>query len=482
MISDALGKIAAKGTLFLTALTFTKKFFGIIRNVVLARLLAPEDFGLLALALVLIQGLDSLTFVGIDNYLIQNKNINSKLIHNAWSLNIIRGVILTFLALAICPLYSKLVNEPATLQVLWIVSFNPLLEGLKNPGSILAEREIRFGRISIYETLCAFLEVIIVILICWFVRDAEALAWGLIIGTLLKSLLSFFFFPLPGIPRFDWTYQVKLLAVAKHFIVIAAGTLIMVQGDNLIIGALEGSESLGLYVIAYQLALFPVLFLQDIGNRVALPVFSSLQYDKERLRNVLSNVVRLQLAVIIPFVTVLAVFSQNFIVTLYGEKWAEAGIVLQALVFVTLGKGFTHVCVPYILGTGAFSFASKMKIIETVIFLSAVYVGTRYFGLLGAALGAGIGYMFAGVGRLVFMCRDTNLSFFTMLYYTLLSFLAVLPGILVGVVLAYAFTWHPVIEAGIILVSVCVGYAGGSFFLQRNLITLFFQKVLLKDK
>jgi O-antigen/teichoic acid export membrane protein len=472
MISDTLVKIAAKGAAFLTALTFAKKFLGIIRNIILARLLAPEDFGLLALALVLIQGMDSLTFVGIDNYLIQNKKISNDLICNAWFLNIIRGLLLTLMALAVCPFYSKLVNEPATLQVLWIVAFNSVLEGMKNPGSILAEREILFGRISIYETLCAFLEVSVVIIMAWFIRDVEALAWGLLFGTLLKTLLSFFFFPILGLPRFDLTHQVELISVAKHFVVIAAGTLIMTQGDNLIIGAIEGSASLGIYVVAYQLAVFPVLFLQDIANRVAMPVFSSLQVDKDRLRAVLTYVLQIQFAVIIPFVLVAVFFAEEFVDVLYGEGWSQSGEILRFLMIVTLGKGLTHVCVPYILGTGAFSFASRMKFFETACFLGSVYIGTRHFGLVGAALGAGMGYMVAGIGRLIFICRDADLNFFSVIGYLLRPMLAAFPGILFGMLLTDAVAWHRTVETGTILVSFCICYAVFSFFMQRNLLVL----------
>ncbi|MDU9050281.1 MAG: oligosaccharide flippase family protein [Candidatus Electrothrix sp. Rat3] len=480
MISDAVGKLAAKGAAFLAALTFFKKILGIIRNVILARLLAPEDFGLLALALVLIQGMESLTFVGVDNYLIQKKKISNTLVRNAWFLNIIRGMVLTLLSLAVCPFYSKLVNEPAILQILWIVAFNPFLEGLKNPGSILAEREIRFGRISLYETLCAFLEVAVVVIMAWFIRDAEALAWGVLLGTLVKSLLSFFFFPIPGRPGFDLTHQIKLLSVVKHFIIIAVGTLVMVQGDNLIIGAVEGSKALGIYVIAYQLAVFPVLFLQEIANRVALPVFSSLQYEKERLHFVLNSVVQLQLAVIIPFVIVLAVFAHELIIILYGDKWAQAGIVLNALVFVTLGKGLTHVCVPYILGTGAFSFASRMKIAETSVFLVSVYCGVRFYGLTGAALGAGVGYMTAGVGRIIYLCLDAGLSFFRISTYIILPIGAILPGVLIATYLSGQVTWHHSVETIIALLIVCLGYIAGSFLVQKKMVVMFFKKIMVK--
>ncbi|MCI5223496.1 MAG: hypothetical protein D3924_12710 [Candidatus Electrothrix sp. AR4] len=301
------------------------------------------------------------------------------------------------------------------------------------------------------------------------------MAWGLLFGIFLKSLLSYIFFPLPGWPKFDLVQQRKLLSVAKHFAVIALGGLIMTQGDNLIISMLTNSQQLGFYVMAYQLAVFPVLFLQDIANRVALPLFSSLQGNKTRLRSVLTDVIQIQLAIIIPFVIVTGVFSTEFILTLYGDKWLESGVVLKFLMLVSLGKGLTHVCVPYILGTGAFSFASQMKLVETLIFLVSVYVGTLYFGLTGAALGAGTGYMVAGIGRLIFMCRDSGLSFVHIIKYALLPSLAVIPGVLTAIFLTNAVTWHRTVETGVIVLIICGGYAGFSFFVQRNLISLFSQ-------
>ncbi|MCI5131643.1 MAG: hypothetical protein D3904_08985, partial [Candidatus Electrothrix sp. EH2] len=179
---------------------------------------------------------------------------------------------------------------------------------------------------------------------------------------------------------------------------------------------------------------------------------------------------------------VVGIFASDFVITLYGDEWTKSGVVLRFLTVVTLGKGLTHVCVPYIFGTGAFSFASRMKIVETLIFLGAVYVGARYFGLIGATLGAGIGYMVAGMGRLIFICRDSGLKLFNIISYSLRPVLAVFPGILIGILLTNALAWHRIVETGLIVVSVCVGYAGISFFVQRRLIDLFFQKVLMKNQ
>jgi len=476
MISDTLVKVAAKGVGFLTAQTFLKKFLGIARSIILARLLSPTDFGLISLAMVLIQGMNSLTSVGIDKYLIQKQSLDTDIIGNAWLLNMIRGFLLTLLALAFCPLYSKLVHEPKTLELLQIIAFIPFVEGLKNPSSILAEREIRFGLISTYETICAILEVTVVVILAWFIRDVKALAWGLIFSIFLKTLLSFVIFSIPAIPKFKISCQRDMLSVAKHFAVISAGTLIMVQGDNLIVGAMIGSDKLGLYVIAYQLSVFPVALLQQIANRIALPIFSSLQVEKKRLREVVGHVMQIQLAVIIPFVIAVGIFARNIIITLYSDKWIDAVPVLQCLMLVTLGKGLTHVCVPYIIGTGAFGFASRMKFCETIFFLAGVYMGTRYFGLTGAALGAGTGYMIAGMGRMIFMCRENNIALTRAAFYSFLPVISVIPGVLIAMCLVKVFAWHQNIETIAALIIVSVSYVGISFIVQKNLVEILIRK------
>jgi len=159
MLSETILKLTIKGSGFLIGNTFITKILFVVRNIALARLLSPQDFGLISLSLVLIQGLRSLTAIGVEKYLLQRRDLNFKIIGNAWSLSILRGAILTSLALILYPLYSSLVHEPKSLAVLKIVAFIPLFEGMINPGVFLAEREIKFAKISLYELISSILEV-----------------------------------------------------------------------------------------------------------------------------------------------------------------------------------------------------------------------------------------------------------------------------------------------------------------------------------
>ncbi len=480
MMPENLKKMASKAAIFLTAQTLLIKILFILKSIILARLLSPRDFGLIYLAMVLIQSMNSLTSVGINKYLIQKKTLDNETVGNAWSLNMIRGLLLTLISLILCPVYGKLVHEPATIELLRIVAFIPLIEGFKNPGLILAERNVRFGLISIYETVYSILEVIVVIILAWLIKDVRALAWGLIISAAFKMILSFVFFPVPGAPKFMVASQKELLSVAKHFVVISVGTLIMVQGDNLIVGALIGSDKLGLYIIAYQLAVFPVVLLQQVINRIALPVFSTLQSDKKRLGKVVANIMQIQLSMIIPFAIVLGIFAQDIIVTLYGNKWLAAAPVLQCLMLVTLGKGLTHVCVPYIIGIGAFGFASRMKFFETLVFLGGVYVGVRHFGLTGAALGAGVAYMIAGVGRLIFICRKNKFALTRVAFYIFLPSISVIPGVCMVLYLIRFLSWPANIEtiAGLIMITLI--YMVISIVFQKNLVQIIISAISLK--
>ncbi len=485
MASESLSKSAAKAAGFLTIQSFAIKFLVIIRNVILARLLSPEDFGLISLSMVMIQGLSLLTSLGVDRYLIQRPKLNDDVIANAWLLNIGRGILLSCVAFLIAPVFSNLVHEPKTMQLLKIIALIPLLQGLKNPESFLAERRLLFGRITLYESLCALLNLLIIIVLAWFLRNVMALAWGMLTGAILTSTLSFLFFPLPPFPQFNIVHQTEIISVVKHFIIISIGTLLMVQGDNLIIGAFLGTKILGLYVIAYQLAIFPIGFLSQITNRVAFPVFSNLQVEKELLRQAVIMVMQIQMAVIIPFIMVIIFFANDLIALLYGDRWLDAAQVLQVLMFVTLGKGLIHVAVPYIHGTGQFGFASRLKSGETALFLLSVYIFTKYYGLTGAALATGFVYMVGGIIRLIFLCQKSGTSFGHIIKKMIQPFLAVLPGILIAMVakrvlLAYPplFGYH-ISRAVIVLSIATMSYTMLSFFVQKELIVIV-KKILTK--
>jgi O-antigen/teichoic acid export membrane protein len=102
---------------------------------------------------------------------------------------------------------------------------------------------------------------------------------------------------------------------------------------------------------------------------------------------------------LVPTTALFALFAPILIVTLYGDEMAPAAPALTALAVVTAGRGFSHIIAPYLLAMGRFAFSASVKWLEVGVFVVAVLIGTRALGLVGAGLGAGVGYIVAAVVR-----------------------------------------------------------------------------------
>jgi len=470
------GKII-KGASYLTVGNIFIHLIKLLRVAVLARLLSPVDFGIFALAMVLRKGLEMVSAVGTQTYLVQKEKINDDFIGNIWTFNMLRGIIICLFIISISPIYSTIINEPRAASILYIIALTPLFEGITNPGKFLAIRRLSFGKVSIFELFHTLTQTIVVIGLAYFLRDVRSLAWGMVVASLISVLASFLLFSKPPSPKFHRNTFKELFSVGKYFLIIQIGAFIMIQADNLIVGMVAGTSVLGIYVIAYRACEIPLDVLRKIIGRVALPVFSRIQSDKEQLSRTIENLLRFQAAIIVPFAIFIFILAKPIIYTIYGTKWDGAVPVLQALTLVFLARGVSQIIAPYLMGTGNFKFISKIKIIEVVVFLLAVYMGASFFGAVGAALGAGIGYTVSVSFRIWFLCKNTSISFGNFLNQLNKPFICSIPGIISSLYILNKFNFEPFLQLIVLTGLVSVVYLFVSIFIQKELIYMIKSKL-----
>jgi O-antigen/teichoic acid export membrane protein len=441
---------------------------GLARLAVLARLLAPEAFGVFALALIQLKAFEVLTDFGPQRYLIQKKKINDELVSGVWGFNVLRGLLVGGLTWWAAPFYAGLVDAPESVMVFQVVALVPLLGGLVNPYRFLAERRVRFGRIALYETLSAVLNATITVVLAWHLRDVTALAWGLVAASLANSLLSYLLFPLVKPVSVRWGTVRELFSVGRYFLVLAVGSFLMTQGDNLLVGKLLGPVVLGYYVLAYELASMPVKIYSGIMNRVALPMFSRLQTEPDKARALLARWFDLQLIMLLPVAALFGLLAAPVVMGLYGPAWSSAVPILQALVLVTLGRGLSHILAPYILAIGRFSFTASVKGLETTVFLIGVWYGASNFGPVGAAVGAGLGYLVAALARLAFVLSQGELDGGRLLRSLTRHTAAVAIGVGTAMPAAGWLGWADPLRLIAILLLLGAGFVGALAWLQRD--------------
>ena len=266
-----LGARASSGARLLVARTVVQTAFRLARMAILVRLLVPSEFGLFGIAMIAYEGLFVATNVGSRQFLIMRKDVDTDLVATVFSFDIARAFFI-FLVLAIsAPLYASAMGQPSAEPLMYWVAVAAAAHGIVSPGYYLAERNLKFKRLVAVDLGSALLEAIVVIVLAWLFRSAVALAIALTITAVVRGVASLFVFGFWR-PRIKRDALRDLLDVGSSLWTIAIFTLVMQQGDKLVIGKYLGKYELGIYVAAFQLSQAVLLSLMPIVGRVAFPL------------------------------------------------------------------------------------------------------------------------------------------------------------------------------------------------------------------
>ena len=383
--------------------TLLEKILGIVQLAIVARLLVPEDFGVFALSVALLMGLQTLTAIGTERMLVHRKSITPSFISSVYLVNILRGLLVSTLIMLLAPYYSKWMNTDELMAVLLIVAWVPLVSGFLSPNRVLAEREFKFFSVARFQIIMAVMGFIIIVYLAYDLRDVKALAWGQLSVAITGSVLSWLWFGLPKLAMPSSLDLKELLSVGKHYILIAIGTFVTTQVDNLIVGSVLGTVALGIYVLAYQLSQWPIDLQSKVVGKLLLPAFSRLHGDVDRIWKAFDKSLRVQSMLLIPMCVGGIVLAEPLIKGVLSERYIMAIPVLQVLMLLGFFRSMSQYYSLMFLAYDRVDLASKSKLIETIAFVPFVWLGAQQWGMYGAAAGAMFSYGLGFVIRLYFV-------------------------------------------------------------------------------
>jgi O-antigen/teichoic acid export membrane protein len=285
-----------------------------------------------------------------------------------------------------------------------------VVAGAESPGRALAERRAELGRIAGIETFVLVIDVVIVSALAYWLKSALALGIGSLLRSLIDVGLSYAVFPARPRAQIDPVARREFLGAGREFLLMAIGSYVTIYGDNLAVGSFLGAHALGIYVVAYKLAELPLSVLVAVTKRLFFPVLSRLQHDRELLRQLVTESLLAQVLIVWPTAIGACLFADVLIPALYGAEYVEAIPVLRALVFLTLGRSVANMFVTVLMAAGRYDQLSSLKWLEVVVFVPTLLIGLWLGGLVGAALGTGLAYLFAAGIRIVTICREQGLT------------------------------------------------------------------------
>lgn len=330
-------KWTGTSTLVVTAMKY-------VRTIILARLLVPDDFGLMAMVTVIVGLGQAFSDMGISLSIIWKQDASDDELSSIYWFNLLTGVAVSGLVVAVAPLVVRFYNEPRLYDLVLWVSPIFLITSIGLPFQMILQKELMFRHIAILEIISALAAAAVSVAAAFLEAGVYALIWGAIVEIIMRAILQ---------TAIGWkTWHPYLHFGAKELrSYLRFGIFNMFDRllnfyqsniDYIILGRFLGGEMLGIYMIAYQMVIEPLVKLNPILTRVAFPVFARKQDDNSALRRGYCEMSKMVGFMTFPVLALMAATVPLFIPALFGAKWAPAITLIQILAILGVLKALIN--------------------------------------------------------------------------------------------------------------------------------------------
>ncbi len=355
-------------------------------TILVIRLLAPEDYGLMAMAMVVVSFLVLLNTLGLDAVLVQDKTLDEALRRKIFGVIVVLNSLFFLLLYGAAPVVAAFYAEPALTPIVRVLSLQFLLLIFETLPLSSLEREIDFARRSVVDFITMVLGSLTTLLLALAGQGVWALIWGTLATNATRMLGLNFISRTLVWPSFDWRGMGKHFAFGGFVTGDRSLWYLFSESDKLIGGRILGQQLLGYYAVASQVAALPIHKITGLLNAVAFPAFSHAHAHEslEAVQGYLLKATRLLAIAAFPVFYGISATAEPIIACLLGEKWLPAAPLLQLLGVVMPFRLLSNVFPPLLWGVGHPGTSASNLLIAAVLMPVAFYIGTRW-GVAGLA-------------------------------------------------------------------------------------------------
>ena len=355
--------------------------------VVLARLLTPKDFGLVAAAQVIVAFATIFTQLGVGPAIVQRTKLETRHLRVAFTVSCLLGLAFTVLIALLANPISRFFRMPDLLPMIQLMSGAFLLKSLSVVPESLLYRELKFrclAGIEIFSLVFGFGAVGIGL--AW----AGYGVWSLVIAYMaqyaLTSLILLMVQPHPKSPSLEQSALGDLLILGGGFTLGKIFNNVAFQGDNLAVGHVLGADALGIYGRAYQLMVAPVILLGQVIDRVLFPAMGKVQHQPKKLGMAYRRGVSMIASITLPLTAVLVIAAPEIIEVLLGRGWEQVVLPFQILAIGTLFRTSYKMSDSISRATGAVYRRAWRQGVYAFCVIGGAYIGSKW-GLAGVSIG-----------------------------------------------------------------------------------------------
>ncbi len=446
-IKGGVSTISAQAVMFILNMGST---------VVLARLLMPADYGLVALVTAVTGFVLLFKDMGLAQAILQNKDLNHDSANKVFWLNLLISGIIAILIVAIAPLLVYFYDEPRVLGITMSFGLVALFSGLTMQHSSLMRRQMMFRTVSRINIAAAFVGVSTGILLGYLGFGYWAIVAINVANYSVTMILSWVFCDWrPNKPKIDGS----IMELVKFGMDVTGFNLINYFArnlDNVMIGKYVGTAQLGLYSKAYQLLMLPITQIRNPLMNVGIPAMSSLVDNDSKFREYFRKYVYLISFFSMPVVAFLAVSSFPLVAIILGPNWLEVPELFTLLAIMAFLQPASSACGLVLIAQGQTRRYLYYGLINAVIMVISFIIGIQW-GVKGLIIGGTIGYYVFLIPAMLYSLKKTPvgiIDFFSQVAFpALFSILAVAVTVYAGTLVSFDSHLVTLIVNGLVFTS-----------------------------
>jgi O-antigen/teichoic acid export membrane protein len=433
-------------------------------GVLLARLLAPADFGLMTLAFTVLGLAQPLGDLGIGNAVVQRSELSDRHVRTAFTFSLLLGLVITAAIWLLAPVGARLMRDAKVTSVLRGLAAGFAIGGMAVVAGAILRRQLDFKQRFFIDGASYVLGYgAVAVTLALTGHGVWSLVWGNLVQTMLASCGVLIVVRHPLRPLLARRELKELLHFGFGSALNACVNYVARNADNLVVGRWVGAAGLGLYSRAYNLMNLPHTYAASAMSSVLFPAFAQAQHDQLRVRRAFLSVTKLTAMVAGPAMGTMAIVAPYLVSSLYGPRWTGAVLPLQILCLAGYFRALYHLGGVVAQSVGRVYSELRNEAFYAALVIAGAYVGVRY-GLPGVAVGVSIAIfcMFIATAHLALQATGASLG----------AYLRVQIGALLctGVTCAAAFSvrmplqlWHAptLLTTILVLIAAAIPWAAG---------------------
>lgn len=378
-VQRSMGRGAAWMMLFKLA----ERCLGLMSTLVLVRVLAPQDFGVVAMAMSFIAVAELVAAFGFDLALIHKHDVDESHLNAAWTCNLMLGVTIMVVMLAAAQPIAHFYNRPDVFWVVCALAIGPAIGGAENIGIVAFRKDLDFKKEFRFLLTKKLLAVAITIPLALWLRSYWALVAGTLFSRAAGTTISYLIHPFR--PRLSLRNMGELMVFSKWILVTNIVIVFKERTTDFVIGSSQGPRALGLFNVANEFANLPHTELAAPVNRALMPGFAKIRDDRAAVQETFISSIRLLAFIIVPAAAIIHAVSPFLVPVLFGAKWLDATPLMQVL---SLAGGLIAMHSPMcslLIAHGRPDRVAISHVFYVALLFTGLLVLLPMFGVIGAA-------------------------------------------------------------------------------------------------